>query len=202
MTGNEPYDFREKYVQTNAITRWLLASFFRSVGSLLKGLDISSAAEIGCGEGFSTQKLRAMLPMAAAFDASDVEDRLVRAASAANPGVVVSQESIYSLNRPDSSLDLVLALEVLEHLDDPQRAMRELCRVSRRWLILSVPREPLWRALNMVRGKYWTDRGNTPGHIQHWSTCQFRQFVGQFAAVRQVRTPLPWTIVLAEKKPS
>ena len=200
-TGNTDEDFRTKYVKTNVITRRLLAGFFNGIGELLRepGLaDVRSAIEVGCGEGFSTQKLRALLPRDATFRASDVEQRLVDEARARNPGIPIERESIYELPHADKSFDLVFVLEVLEHLDDPAKALAEVCRVSRRWVIASVPREPIWRMLNLARLKYVTALGNTPGHINHWSAGGFQRFISRSATVRSRRTPLPWTMVLAE----
>ena len=199
--GDTDQDFRTKYVKTNAITRRLLAGFFDGIGQLLHepGLaDVRSAIEVGCGEGFSTEKLRRMLPRDATFRASDVEQRLVDESRARNPGVPIERESIYELPHADNSFDLVFVLEVLEHLDDPARALAEVCRVSRRWVIASVPREPIWRVMNLARFKYVGALGNTPGHLNHWSANGFRKFVSQAAPVRARRTPLPWTMVLAE----
>jgi SAM-dependent methyltransferase len=202
-TGNTDEDFRTKYVKTNVITRRLLAGFFDGIGDLLKhpGLDaVRSAMEVGCGEGFSTQKLRDLLPPQCALRASDVEQRLVDEARRNNPGLTIERESIYELPHADGAFDVVFVLEVLEHLDDPARALAEVCRVSRRWVIASVPREPIWRVLNLARLKYVTALGNTPGHINHWSASKFQQFVNRRAPVRARRTPLPWTMVLAEVK--
>jgi SAM-dependent methyltransferase len=171
--------------------------YFKAFAELAAGLEIESAFEPGCGEGFSTQRIRKILPASVRLEASELEGRLVQAAAAANPDVPVRQESVYQIDRPDRSVDLVILLEVLEHLDDPDRAMAELCRVSRKYVIVGVPREPLWCLMNLARLKYVGGFGNTPGHIRHWSAGAFRRFVGRFADVREVRTPLPWTMVLA-----
>ena len=64
---------------------------------------------------------------------------------------------------------MATAIEVLEHVPDPERTVSEMARVAKRWVLVSVPREPLWRGLNMARGAYIKDLGNTPGHINHWS---------------------------------
>jgi 2-polyprenyl-3-methyl-5-hydroxy-6-metoxy-1,4-benzoquinol methylase len=200
-SGDTDQDFRTKYVKTNFITRRLLGGFFSGIGELLRepGLDsVRSAMEVGCGEGFSTQKLRGLLPREASLRASDVEQRLVDEARRNNPGIPIERESIYELPHADGAFDVVFVLEVLEHLDDPARALAEVCRVSRRWVIASVPREPIWRVLNLARLKYVTALGNTPGHLNHWSADAFQGFVSQAAPVRARRTPLPWTMVLAE----
>jgi hypothetical protein len=88
----------------------------------------------------------------------------------------------------------------LEHVRQPEKVLIEAARVSSRYAIFSVPREPLWRVLNVVRGRYLPDLGNTPGHIQHWSTNKFIELVSQHFNVLQVRQPLPWTMLLAEVK--
>ena len=48
-----------------------------------------------------------------------------------------------------------------------------MARVARRWLLVSVPHEPLWRALNVARGAYLRELGNTPGHLNHWTRAAF-----------------------------
>lgn len=204
-TGDTDQDFRTKYIKTNFITRRLLAGFFEGIRQLLRepGMsDVRSAFEVGCGEGFSTQNLRQMLPAGASLRASDVEQRLVDEARHNNPGIPIERESIYKLPHADGAFDVVFVLEVLEHLDDPGRALAEVCRVSKRWVIASVPREPIWRVLNLARLKYVTALGNTPGHLNHWSADAFSRFVSQKAPVRARRTPLPWTMVLAEVRRS
>ncbi|HEV3407300.1 MAG TPA: hypothetical protein VG079_01320, partial [Gaiellaceae bacterium] len=71
----------------------------------------------------------------------------------------------------------------------------ELARVSSRALVVSVPREPLWRVLNVASGRYVRARGNTPGHVNHWSRREFVRFAARAGRVERVRTPLPWTVL-------
>ena len=65
-----------------------------------------------------------------------------------------------------------------------------------RFLLVSVPREPLWRALNMARGAYLKDLGNTPGHLNHWSKRGFVQLLSRYGNVVEARSPFPWTMLL------
>ena len=194
-------DFGRKYKNAGSVAQRLLNRFFTCLETTLAGLPVQSALEVGCGEGFSTQRLRRMLPPAVGLHASDVEPHNVDRARQINPDVAIACESIYQLARPDRSYDLVLAMEVLEHLDDPAAALREVCRVTRRYVLLSVPREPLWCLINLAQLKYVAHFGNTPGHVQHWSKRGFRSFVQSRANVLECHTPFRWTLVLAEVRP-
>ncbi|MHB1141359.1 MAG: class I SAM-dependent methyltransferase [Sulfuricaulis sp.] len=195
-------NFRDKYTKPGRIGNVLVNRFYGAIEELVLGhaSKADTVLEIGVGEGFSTQKIRAMLPRDINLEVSEFDSDLARLAQQRNPDVRVSQESIYQLNRETASFDLVICLEVLEHLTDPSAALSELARVSRRYVMVSVPREPLWRALNLLRGKYFRHLGNTPGHIQHWSVRGFCQLVRPLFHVLEVRKPLPWTILLLQKK--
>ena len=96
----------------------------------------------------------------------------------------------------DDEFDVATAIEVLEHVPDPEHTVAEMARVAGRHLIVSVPREPLWRGLNMARGAYLKDLGNTPGHLNHWSKRSFARLLEQHGEVVETRSPFPWTMLL------
>lgn len=205
----EVEDFGRKYTEEGQgkIGGRLINNYFRTVGQLVEhtgvpGRSAVKAIEIGCGEGHSTKRLRELLPDHIALTASEYVSHLVPVAQRNNPTVPVSQESAYETPHKDESFDLVFLLEVLEHLDYPDKALEELSRILKKdgYLILGVPREPLWCALNMARGKYLKSLGNTPGHLNHWSTTGIRGYVEKhFGPVHLLKTPLPWTILAARK---
>ncbi len=69
---------------------------------------------------------------------------------------------------------------MLEHVPDAEHTVAEMARVARGGhLLVSVPREPLWRGLNMARGAYIKELGNTPGHLNHWSRKAFVELLGR-----------------------
>ena len=148
------------------------------------------------------RKLLNMLPKDIHLKASDIEEEnLHDARKLLGETVSLSKEDIYDLNVESKSIDLIFVLEVLEHLEDPQKALEEIKRVTKEYAIVGVPREPIWRMLNMVRFKYLKDLGNTPGHIQHWSTLSFKKLLKNngFKIVK-VKQPLPWSIILIKKE--
>ncbi|MGH6886402.1 MAG: class I SAM-dependent methyltransferase, partial [Geminicoccales bacterium] len=107
---------------------------------------------------------------------------------------------LYRLDPDRDAAELIVCCEVLEHLPDAARALDVLAQLARPHLIASVPKEPLWRILNVARGKYWSDLGNTPGHLQHWSGRAFTKLLRERFEVVEVRNPLPWTMALCRSR--
>ncbi|MDH3716412.1 MAG: class I SAM-dependent methyltransferase [Gammaproteobacteria bacterium] len=195
-------EFTGKYTSNSGIAQRLIEHFFTAVESLYRrtGCGMSSALEVGAGEGFSTRRLHAMLDEGVSFEASELLPDQVKAARSRNPQLRITQESIYDLQRLADSADLVFCLEVLEHLEEPRKALAELARVARHYVIVSTPNEPLWRVLNFARGKYLRDWGNTPGHIQHWSTRSLCDLVAERFEVCALEKPLPWSCLLLKPR--
>lgn len=190
--------FTGKYESEGSIGNILVSNFFSNLISLIPH-HIHTALEVGCGAGYSTQRLDYALPHIT-WHGSDVSQTLTDMARTRTPHISFNTESIYKLTHTSNMFDLVLALEVFEHLDNPYQALEEIHRVTKQYAILSVPREPLWRILNMSRLKYLNTFGNTPGHINHWSSKAFKRFVSHKFIVHAHKTPIPWTILLLEKK--
>lgn len=201
-------DFGHKYTDEGSgfIGSKLIDGYFKTVEGLLDDIDNleskQKAIELGCGEGHSTKRIRGFLPDHIKLYASEYVQELVPKAKKLNPEVEVIQESVYELTHKDKTFDIVFFPEVLEHLDYPDKALKEINRILKDdgYLILGVPREPLWRALNMARGKYLKDFGNTIGHLNHWSSRGIEKYINEhFGKVVKRKKPLPWTIVLAKK---
>jgi hypothetical protein len=88
----------------------------------------------------------------------------------------------------------------MEHLERPHEALTEVARVARNFVLMSTPWEPVWRAMNMVRGKYLREFGNTPGHIQHFGRGDLVELAETRLEVVSIRRPLPWTVILGKPR--
>lgn len=190
-----------KYSTKNPIFRHLVDSFLSRIDRLVLTIDPPDIHEVGCGEGHLISRYSGQNKKLMASDFSEQVIALARElATSKGLDIDFRVKSIYSLLPEQDSATLVICSEVLEHLENPDQALQVLAGIARPYLLASVPREPVWRALNMARGKYLGDLGNTPGHLQHWSRAGFLKFLGQHFDILQVATPLPWTIVLARVK--
>lgn len=191
----------KKYTASNPAIRWLTDRWVARLEGVLDRVVADGdpsrrqrALEIGCGEGVIAQKLAQRWRQVAALDLPDAG---LRAEWRDRPGPGYLHADAQQLPFADRQFEVVVAAEVLEHLPDPARGLAELARVTAGSLVLSVPREPIFRGCNLLAGRYVRDLGNTPGHLNHWSTRSFVRFVGSRARVRLVATPFPWTVVCA-----
>jgi SAM-dependent methyltransferase len=193
VTGNT-YD---KYGSQNPVVKRLMAGFHRTLDELFAQADPQSLLDVGCGEGVLTHEWAQRLPGRRVVGL-DLDDPQLHAhwRQRAAPNLEYLVMKAENLPFADREFDVATAIEVLEHVPDPEHTVAEMARVAQRWLLVSVPREPLWRGLNMARGAYWRDLGNTPGHVNHWSKRSFTALLERHGDVVQARSPFPWTMLL------
>ena len=187
----------DKYGSSNPVVRRLMSRFERMLGELFAQAAPESVLDIGCGEGVLTERWARALASGRVVG-TDLEDPKLRAewATRTRPNLRFEAMVVETLSFADDEFDLVAATEVLEHVSDPELALAEMARVARRWLLVSVPHEPLWRVLNVARGAYVRDLGNTPGHLNHWSRAGFQRLLSAHGQVVETRSPFPWTMLL------
>jgi 2-polyprenyl-3-methyl-5-hydroxy-6-metoxy-1,4-benzoquinol methylase len=187
----------DKYGSTNPVVRRLMAGFERSLDELFELAAPHSVLDIGCGEGVLTLKWAQRLGTGRVVGI-DLQDPKLEVQWRTRRRENLEFRALPAENLPfdDEEFDLVAAIEALEHIEQAQRTVAEMARVARRHLLVSVPREPLWRALNIARGAYIRQLGNTPGHVNHWSRAAFVELLGRYGEVIDVRSPFPWTLLL------
>jgi len=192
----------DKYGSQNPIVRFIMSRFDAALNDLVDEVDPATIHEVGCGEGYWVFKWRGRGIEARGTDFSSRVIEMARANAARYnlPQNAFQVRNIYDVQADADRADLIVCCEVLEHLEDPRRALEVLRGIVTGHLILSVPREPIWRLLNLARGKYVADFGNTPGHLQQWSKQNFIALVSEYFEVLQVRQPLPWTMLLCRPK--
>ncbi|MEE9294787.1 MAG: methyltransferase domain-containing protein [Phycisphaerae bacterium] len=190
-----------KYRTRNPIARWLVAGFLSAFRDLAGRTGAHEVLEIGCGEGYLSAMLAAE---GRSVRGVDISSRVIETARR-NPDAVTHNvrfdvASIFDMDPGKDAAELVVCCEVLEHLHEPQRALALLAKLASPHLLVSVPREPLWRGLNMLRGKYVLQLGNTPSHIQHWSPCGFLANLERYVEIVAVKKPLPWIMALCHTR--
>jgi 2-polyprenyl-3-methyl-5-hydroxy-6-metoxy-1,4-benzoquinol methylase len=193
VTGNT-YD---KYGSTNPVVRRLMANFEGTLHELFTKAAPRTLLDVGCGEGVLTHKWAQAAGMERIVGI-DLDDPQLHEAWKGRQAPNLEYRVMKAENLPfaDDEFEVATAIEVLEHVPDPEHTVSEMARVASRHLLVSVPREPLWRGLNMARGAYLKDLGNTPGHVNHWSKRAFVELLGRYGQVVEARSPFPWTMLL------
>jgi 2-polyprenyl-3-methyl-5-hydroxy-6-metoxy-1,4-benzoquinol methylase len=193
VTGNT-YD---KYGSTNPVVRRLMAGFESTLEELFAKANPQSLLDVGCGEGVLTHKWAQQLA-GRRIVGIDLEDPSIQAEWEKRQAPNLEYRVMKAENLPfaDGEFDVATAIEVLEHVPDPADTVAEMARVASGHLLVSVPREPVWRMVNMARGAYIRDLGNTPGHLNHWSKRSFVELLSRHGTVVEARSPFPWTMLL------
>lgn len=188
-----------KHTSKNPLQVFLINNFYNTAFSLIKKINPKRVLDVGCGEGESLAKIKA-LGLAKHLEGIDYSDDALKIGRKIHPDLKLRKASIYSLPYKSNSFDLIICTEVFEHLDDPMKALDSLYHVTSKYCLISVPNEPIFRISNFLRGKYLASFGNSDGHINHWSEEQFVKFVKKRFKMVKAKAPFPWTMVLAEKK--
>jgi 2-polyprenyl-3-methyl-5-hydroxy-6-metoxy-1,4-benzoquinol methylase len=194
-TGNT-YD---KYGSTNPVVRRLMAGFEAALDELFAQAAPVSVLDVGCGEGVLTYRWAQQLGSNRIVGV-DLSDPKLKAEWDTRRRENLEFRTMVPERLPftDDEFDLAAAIEVLEHVPDPAHTLEEMVRVARRRLLVSVPQEPVWRMLNLARGSYVRQLGNTPGHVNHWTRRGFIRLLERHGQVIEVRSPFPWTMLLVQ----
>jgi SAM-dependent methyltransferase len=192
VTGNT-YD---KYGSTNPVVRRLMAGFEATLDELFAAAAPRSLLDVGCGEGVLTERWARLID--GRVVGIDLDDPLLHEQWRTRTAPNLEYRVMKAERMPfgDGEFDVASAIEVLEHVPDPEHTVAEMARVADRRLLVSVPREPLWRGLNLARGAYVRHLGNTPGHLNHWSKRSFVRLLSRHGEVVEARSPFPWTMLL------
>jgi SAM-dependent methyltransferase len=186
-----------KYTYRNPLLRYANRRFLKTILEMLSLISFHSLLDVGSGEGvvldyinksFQTELL-----------GMDLDPNRVEVAQQLDPDGSFFVGDAQALPFEDNSFDIIIMLEVLEHVGNPHLALKEARRVTRNYLLASVPHEPWWRLGNLARLKYLRTFGNTPEHIHHWTLRGFQSLIRPHFSILAIKTPALWSFVLAQK---
>lgn len=150
--------------------------------------------DIGCGEGTVSRIILKNFNFS--YYGIDSSKYMASASKEFFPTVL---GSLCYLPFKNSSFDLVTCLEVLEHLEKPEAGLREIKRVSKRYSIISVPNDWVFRLGNMLRGKRISKLGDGIDHVQHWSSSTFKKFLEEEFKIAEFKGSGVWLMALLER---
>ncbi len=184
-----------KHTSSSKLQRALIDRFHAKITDVVKGLQPESLLDCGCGEGFVSEIFLTEMPTLQ-VTGFDVLPESVELAQLRNPRGTFATGSIYEIDQEDNSFDVAVAFEVMEHLHEADKALKEMARVAKDYVVLSVPHEPFFCMANAARGKNLdiTPKGSDPDHRNFWGRKEFGEFVSKELDVVLLTGSMPWTI--------
>lgn len=188
-----------KHTSKNPIQKILIKNFYSSLISLVKSLKPETILDAGCGEGFTMDTL-SKNRIAERIEGVEYSKESIILGKKLFPNLTFRQGTVYKLPYKDNSFDLIICTEVLEHLEESAKALREMLRVSKKYLIVSVPNEPFFMLSNFLRGKNLSRLGNDEGHINHWNPLSFKRYLEKNGIkIKEIKLPFPWITIAGTK---
>ena len=191
---------QEKYQKANVLTAFVIKRFFKTLAKVIQGGHYKSVLDVGCGEGVPLLNILSDLQSNNSINGVDFDEiKLHMIKNNISQGNFV-KGNVYNLPYKSKTFDLILCLEVMEHLSSPKKALEEIKRVSSQDILFSVPDEPLWTFLNIVCLKYIRNFCNTPGHCQKWGSGNFQKLLKRYFQIKLVKKVIPWTVIFCSRE--
>ena len=189
-----------KYRSPNPVQRYLIRRFLNQIGRLFdQTAPAASILEIGCGEGFISGQLSKRRPneiyMGVDPNRTDLDNL-----TAKFPHIQTHQGSIYDLSFLNQSFEVIICAEVLEHLEEPHKALKQIVNMKPQWVLLSVPHEPWFCLSNFLRGKNIRRLGNDEDHKNLWSHSAFVHMLQDYIHIETTTLSYPWQLALGTVK--
>lgn len=149
--------------QNDLTTPWILAEIRKFIGYHAEILDL------GCGAGFFSNEAAKLGHSVTGVDISIEALKIARAHDTTKSVRYVPGDA-YNLAYPRESFDVVVALDLLEHVSDPEKIIFEISRVLRPGglFFYHTFNRNLWCYLFTLKGMQWFVK-NTPEHLHVYS---------------------------------
>jgi SAM-dependent methyltransferase len=188
---------QKKYANKNPIHQLVLGRFFNIVADEIGSISRGNVLDFGCGEGLLLQELKKRNIYFESLLGIDIREDALEQARSLHPDYLFEKKDILQWDCKPKSFDLIIASEVLEHLIEPERVMVRITELCRKDILLTVPWEPWFRLMNLLRGRDIRHFGNHPEHVNLWAFNEFLRFVNKYASVKNARISFPFIIVTA-----
>lgn len=191
---------QSKYQTRNPIKKWLLKRFIYNITTLIGQIKPTTILDVGCGEGLIIEKI---------IHHNQIDPQKITGVDYSSSALKIAKQKNFDSNFikmdaqklkiKSNTYDLVIALEILEHLKNPLQSIKEIKRVSKSHCIFSVPHEPWFSLLSFIAGMYINRFGRHPEHVNFWTLKKFHSLINKEFSNTKVYSSFPWTIVVAQK---
>jgi ubiquinone/menaquinone biosynthesis C-methylase UbiE len=181
VLASAPQDIPAATVSSTLMDAHLSGWFHHESGELFEGFPINAedtVLDIGCGDGPFAQFCaeRGAEVIVADIDADKIAALAVRLRQTSARAITPLVTDANPIPLPDGRANKIIAMEVLEHVEDPAQFMRELVRVAKpgAQFLLTVP-DPLGESVQkkLAPASYFEH----PNHIRVFQREEFEQLI-------------------------
>lgn len=188
----------DKSKYENGFKSVLINFFLNSVYQVIKNTRANKILDIGCGEGYPDNFFLKKDKTLKITGIDENEIYLLKAKNK-NPEVKYLSGNVNNLSSINNKFDLVLLMEVLEHLQFPQKALSEVIKCSTK-AIITIPYEPWFSIMSFVSGNRLKNFGQHPGHINNWNRNSIKRFLLHYYKDVKIKVSFPWIIAFCSNK--
>ena len=176
----------------NRMTKGITHRFIENLLTEIRLLVPETILDVGCGTGYITNIMANELK--STIIGCDVNTNRISFANA-NFGQEVVLADVKRLPFKDSSFDIVVASEIIEHIPRVDEVLLEIRRVAKKNAIITVPNEPYFRIANFLRGKNVRRFGNPPDHVNHYTKRSIKRLLEEYFLNLNVKTNAMFWII-------
>lgn len=167
-----PIDYYQEGVKRNFLQKLWHTSKIKLAIKLISKIKFKNCLDVGCASGYMLSQIAKSYPNAN-YTGIDIYDKAIEYAKKTYPNINFKISSADKLPFKDSSFDLILFYETIEHVENPRECLREIKRVLKKngTLILTMDSgnwlfRIVWFIWENTRGKIWKGAHLHPFHHQ------------------------------------
>lgn len=181
----------------NPVKKYFISKLLNKVSEIVIDSNSKNILDIGCGEGYVDEFIFSKIDNINILGI-DCDPDLLKIAKKRNLKGQYITGNIYNLKGLKNNFEVVLVMEVLEHLQFPLRAISNINNKFN-FVIYTVPNEPWFSILSFFSGSYWKSLGRHPDHVNFWSKNKFKNFLLQVYSNVKIVSSFPWIVAICKK---
>lgn len=195
--GNPFYDFLPKYLTKNPLKKKVIERFLTKIVTIVRQMNPQTILDIGCGNGVPLFYLNRYVPhnQIVGLDTSRKELEIAKGINKEADFVVAD---INTLPFREEIFDLVLCLEVLEHLKDTTKALSSLHKVGRKTVVISVPDSSFFNIMSLFSLRNIRNLGEDKIHLHNFNKTRLTKLLKEEFQHFEITKTLPWLIAVCD----